>query len=168
VQSKYIARYNLRSRDKHFEIGETVLILNPGDTCSRLWARCRAPVTIVDKSGDYSYLFEIDGSRQWILVNKLRKFDVRVEQVMCDHCFLLDTEARINACSIISEQDDDFGHVRPVELQVDHSIPSKRIDVTKLLHLNERQRVELFAVLNKYPEVFSEKPGLCSRVMHEI
>jgi hypothetical protein len=36
VQSKYITRYNLRSRDKHFDIGETKLILNPDVISSRL------------------------------------------------------------------------------------------------------------------------------------
>ena len=79
VQGKYIARYNLHTQDKHFEIGETVLILNPDVTYSCMWARWRAPAKIVDKRGDYSYLVEIDGSRQWIHANNLRKFDVREE-----------------------------------------------------------------------------------------
>ena len=116
VQGKYIARYNLRTRDKRFEIGETVLILNPDVISSRMWARWRAPAKIVDKRGDYSYLVEIDGSRQWIRANKLRKFDVRVEQLIFDSSFGFEADATFNACSVIHEEDVDFGDVRPVEV----------------------------------------------------
>ena len=165
VQSKYIARYNLRSRDKHFEIGDTVLILNPDITSSRLWSRWRAPAKIVDKRGEYSYLVEIDGSRQWIHANKLRKFDVRVNEVVCD------PSISVNACSVVYEQDDDFGDLRPVELPTrDPSKlrPSQKIDMQKLAHLNDEQKTEFLAVLDKYPEVFYDSIGLCSQEQHEI
>ena len=37
AQHKWASRYNLRSRDKHFEVGEQVLILTPDSTSSRVW-----------------------------------------------------------------------------------------------------------------------------------
>jgi hypothetical protein len=32
AQQQYVSRYNLRTRDNHFEIGDTVLTLNPDTT----------------------------------------------------------------------------------------------------------------------------------------
>ena len=36
------------------------------------------------------------------------------------------------------------------------------------MHLSLQQQTELFSVLDKYPEVFSEIPGLCTLVEHCI
>ena len=47
-------------------------------------------------------------------------------------------------------------------------LPSKKIDDSKLSHLTSAQRIELLAVLDKYPECFSETPGFCGQLEHEI
>jgi len=39
-QNRYASHYNLRSRDKHFDVGEQVLILMPDNTSSRLFSKC--------------------------------------------------------------------------------------------------------------------------------
>jgi len=36
-QSRYAAHYNLRSKDKHFTVGEQVLILSPDSTASKVY-----------------------------------------------------------------------------------------------------------------------------------
>jgi hypothetical protein len=46
--------------------------------------------------------------------------------------------------------------------------PSQRIDPSKVAHLTETQRRELFEILDKYPDVFSDVPGYCDVVEHEI
>jgi hypothetical protein len=51
-QKRWVSRYKLRSRDKKFAEGETVMILQPDSTASRLWSRWRAPAAIVSKQGD--------------------------------------------------------------------------------------------------------------------
>jgi hypothetical protein len=169
AQQQYVSRYNLRSRDKHFDIGDTVLILNPDTSSSRLWSRWRAPATIVDKSGEYSYLVEIDGARQWIHANKLRKFDVRIEEIVCDSFINNECIASVDSCSVIHEKDVDFGDVDAINLHnYDLSLPSQKMDLNKLAHLSEKQRKEFLAVIDKYPEVFSDIPGLCNQVQHEI
>ena len=35
-------------------------------------------------------------------------------------------------------------------------------------HLSAQQKKELLSVLDKYPECFSDTPGLCTMVTHEI
>ena len=47
-------------------------------------------------------------------------------------------------------------------------LPSQKIDDSKLSHLSSEQRVELLTVLDKYPECFSETPGFCDQLVHEI
>ena len=76
-QQRYVSYYNLRSRDKHFDLGEQVLILTP-DSTSHLFNKWTGPAKIVDVRSPYSYTDELeDGSRRIFHANKLRKFNVR-------------------------------------------------------------------------------------------
>ena len=43
-QQRYVSHYNLRSRDKHFDLGEQVLILTPGST-SHLFNKWTGPTS---------------------------------------------------------------------------------------------------------------------------
>lgn len=175
-QKRWVSRYNLRSRDKKFTEGETVMILQPDSTASRLWSRWRAPATIVSKQSDYSYLVEFNGARQIVHANKLRHYDVRVDVLQCNSLMFIDVGfdhglcANINACSIVYEEDTDFGPIQTIESPTASSElkPSQKIDRSKIAHLNERQRIEFLAVLDRYPQCFSETPGLCNAIEHEI
>ena len=46
-QGRYVAHYNLRSKDKHFTVGEQVLMLSPDSTASKVYSRWKGPVEIV-------------------------------------------------------------------------------------------------------------------------
>ena len=39
AQQKYISRYNLRTRDKFFSVGDSVLVLSPDSTSSKVFSR---------------------------------------------------------------------------------------------------------------------------------
>ena len=73
AQERYYARYyNLRARDKHFDVGDSVIVLTPDYNFSRTYARCIAEV----KS---PYLVDMpDGSRRHFHANKLRPYVARV------------------------------------------------------------------------------------------
>ena len=168
-QSRWTHRYNLRSRHKEFFPGESVMVLTPDSTASRLWSRWRAPAKIIRKQGDYSYLVEIDGSRQLIHANKLRKYDVKVNEIVCNMPQVPEEITGVNTCAVVYEKDKDFGPLKYVETKtVTSDLPSTKIDPSKLAHLSEQQRTEFLAVLDKYPECFSETPGYCDSVEHEI
>ena len=47
-------------------------------------------------------------------------------------------------------------------------LPSQKIDIESLSHLSEDEKARLLAVLDKYPECFSEIPGFCDLIQHEI
>lgn len=56
AQQRYTQRYNLRSRDKHFNINDLVLILQPDSTASRLHSKWKGPAMVVEVRSPYSYI----------------------------------------------------------------------------------------------------------------
>ena len=178
VQSRYATRYNLRSKDKHFDVGEQVLVLSPNSTASSVFSRWKGPATVVDVKSPYSYIVEYNGGRQHVHANKLRKFNVRVDEVICDSILVDELNGienvSVETCAIIHEHDADFGPIEVVEtsevtsIKEDELSPSKRIDMDKLSHLSKRQQEELLTLLDKYSECFSETPGLCNLIEHEV
>jgi len=78
--SRHAAHYNLRSKDKHFTVGERVLIFLPDST---VYSRWKGPAEIVAVKSPYSYLVEFDDARYHMHANKLRKFHVRVLKRWC-------------------------------------------------------------------------------------
>ena len=175
-QARYAAHYNLRSKDKHFTVGEQVLLLQPDSTASKVYSRWKGPATIVEVRSPYSYLVELDGARYHVHANKLRKFHVRVDEVVYEPLVeeVSCQTANVDTCAVIYERDADFGPVEVVELPMKKSDrplelpPSQKIDPAKLEHLSESQRDELLAVLDQFPDCFSDTPGFCDYAEHEI
>jgi len=66
---------------------------------------------------------------------------------------------------VIYDEDSDFGSVDVIDsdqFQQPELLPSQRIDLKTLSHLSVEQRTKLLALLDRYSERFSEKPGLCT------
>ena len=167
-QAQYTTRYNLRSQDKTFNIGEQVLLLVPDSTASKTFSRWQGPVTVTVKKSPYSYIVELNGSKHHVHANKLRKFHYRAHKVACDISRCMATDC---SSAIIYEKDSDFGQVVVPEtktVNADFELPSERIDEAKLLHLKPEQRIELLKLLDKYADCFSDVPGFCPLVEHTI
>ena len=100
---------------------------------------------------------DVAGTKRHFHANKLRKFHVRVESVAYDSlCF-------VNTCAVVYENDNDFGYVNVIPLSTKVSSPvrpSEMIDRTSINHLGGKQQTELLAVFDRYPECFSDVPGL--------
>jgi ribosomal protein L21E len=70
-QRRYVTQYNARSRDKHFQVGQQVIVLLP-DTSNKLMSRWQGPATVVEIKSPYSYLVELDsGQRRILHANRL-------------------------------------------------------------------------------------------------
>lgn len=82
-QSRHVTHYNLRSKDKHFEVGDKCLILQRDSTASSVFSRWKGPATIVQVCSPYSYMVELQGGRYHMHANSLRQFNVRAEEVEC-------------------------------------------------------------------------------------
>jgi hypothetical protein len=157
-QKRYADHYNLRSTDRKFDVGDKVIVLAPDFAGAKLYSRWQGPGVIIEVKSPYSYIVEIAGKRRHIHANKIRKFNERIEQAM------------VNNCAIIFDKDDDFGEVQVLEGQSPSTelAPSSKIDPAKVSHLSETEKLQLFAVLDKFPEVFSDKPGFCPLIEHDI
>ena len=199
MQNVYVRRYNERSRDKHFDVGDSVLILQPSSTTSRMFSTWSGPGKVIEKRSPYSYVVELDGARYRLHANQLRHFSVRVDEVQIDNCSFVDSVSMLNCemtdsddelanseiavqqteaatvatCAIVRDEDADFGDIRTcephTELKSSHmQLPSQRIDLASLNHLTESEQQQLLAVLDKYPDVFRDEPGLYTGVEHSI
>jgi len=77
-------------------------------------------------------------------------------------------QTRVDHCAVIYDEDSYFGSVDVIDTdqyQQPELLPSQRIDLNTLSHLTVEQRTKLLALLNKYSECFSEKSGLCMKLM---
>ena len=176
AQKRYVSQYNLRSREKRFSIGESVLILQPDSTSSKTFSKWKGPAKIVDIKSDYSYMVEINNAVYHIHANRLRKYNVRVDEVNCSYASLPIVDSCIVNecnCAVIYERDTDFGTINIVEPPSEQTrtvelLPSQRVSEEQIKHLALWQRKQLLDVLDKYAVCFSESPGLCTVVQHEI
>jgi len=70
------------------------------------------------------------------------------------------------------DSDCDFGHVstapHDADKMSDQLKPSEKLPPEKIAHLTPEQRRELLEILDRYPECFSDRPGYCDVVDHEI
>ena len=66
---------------------------------------------------------------------------------------------------MIYKYDRNFGSVDVIDtdqFQKSELVPSQRVDLTTLSHLSVEQRTKLLALLDKYSECYSGKPGFFS------
>ena len=126
---------------------------------------------IKDRLSNHTYLVDINGSRKHLHADKIRKYHIQVEEVTCDTFTTGHESTKINHCAVIFDEDRDFGSVDVIDtdqFQQPELLPSQRIDLATLVHLSVEQRTKLLALLDRYSECFSEKPGLCTVLQHEI
>jgi len=142
-QEVYTHQYNLRSRDKRFDEGDKVIVLDDEAT-GKLCIRWQGPATVVRVKSPYGYLVDMcDGRVRHMHANKMRKFHVRVQ-----------------SCNIISENDVDFGRVLvPATVESD-VLPSVNVDNSGVEHLDPEQQCGLLALLDEFAAYFSEEPVL--------
>jgi len=102
---------------------------------------------------------------------------VRIDTLQCNSLYCLNgdcdvTNAVINNCSIVYENNSEFGPIQVIESSIAAAsnvvLPSTKIDDSKLSHPSSAQRKELLLVMDKYPQCFSETPGFCGLLEHKI
>jgi len=110
-QEVYVHNYKLRSRDKHFNEGDTVIVLND-EASGKFSKRWEGPATVLRVKSPYSYMVDMgDGRVRHVHANKLRKFN-----------------ARVQGYNVICDSDDDFGRVLVPDITACDVLPSTMID----------------------------------------
>jgi len=96
--------------------------------------------------------------KQHVHVNKMKKFNERIEQAL------------VNNYSVIFDSDEfsSIDLVNDYHQTLETSLPSSLIDSAKVAHLSDVERNQLFQVLDRYQQGFSDKPGFCPMLEHEI
>ena len=120
------------------------------------------PAVIKDRLSNHTYLVDINGSRKHLHADKIRKYHIQVEEATCDTVTTSHESTKINHCAVIYDEGRDFGSIDVIDtdqFQKSELVPSQRVDLTTLSHLSAEQRTKLLALLDKYSERFSEKPG---------
>ena len=90
----------------------------------------------------------------------------------------------VNRCScvmlisaVVYDKDADFGRIKVIEpipseskdiANTAEQLPSQKITPESLAHLSKIKQKQLLAVLDKYPECFSEIPGYTEEAKHTI
>ena len=176
-QARHVKRYNLRAQRKQFVPGESCLVLQPVSTASHALRRWKGPAKVVRVLSPNSYLVLYDGCEFRMHANNLRKFHIRADEIRYESDLMPDgyepnsNSEGLCACSIVYEDDIDFGELSVLEPQlcaVTEPLPSTKVPSEKLEHLSREQRIELLRVLDQFPEVFSEVPGLCTLAEHHV
>jgi len=171
-QNRYAAHYNLRSRDKYFDVGKCILVLMPDSTSSRMFSKWSGPGTIVKVRSPYSYIVDVDGVHRHFHANKLRKFHVHVDSVTCDSLNDDLETSSMNTCAITYESDTDFGQLSTIPSTLSQSksilLLSQKIDPESISYLTQKLQTELLEVLDRYPECFSDIPGDIDVIEHTI
>jgi len=106
----------------------------------------------------------------------VRSVSASCDPVICDFDTVVDVDdddfgvKSVLSCAIVYEDDSDFGCIDVVPSVVCQSdqivLPSAKIDRESISHLSPEQQTELLALLDKYPECFSEVPVFTSEVTH--
>ena len=149
------------------------MILTPDSTASKVFSRWVGPATVIEVKSAHSYLVEINGARKHVHADKLRKYHVCVNEVVCQPSSwsVVNVNVEVKQCAIVYDRDSEFGEISVVEPKSQEQpmlLPSEKIDKDKLAHLTQEQQNEILAILDKYPECFSDFPGFCDVVQHEI
>ena len=195
ASERYVRRYNERAREKSFTVGDRVLLLSPDSAAGRTFSRWRGPAKIVEVKSPHSYIIELDGARHHVHANRLKQFLVSSDVVTCrpdfetacttpcagmkfdsDHFDLTVNEnVGVNecmscGCAVVSDCDSEFGEIHAFEQfeQKPVLLPSQKIEPHQIAHLSPSEQQALLGVLDKFPECFSDDPGLCTLVQHGI
>jgi len=143
-QEVFTHNHNLRSRDKRFDEGDKVIVLDD-DAAGKLCKRWQGPATVVRVISPDSYFIDInDGRVRHVHASIMCKFHVHVQ-----------------SCDIISADDVDFCRVLvPATVESD-MLPSVNVDRSGIEHIDPEQQVELLALLGEFAAGVSDEPNLC-------
>jgi len=148
MQARYVHYHNLRSRDKSFNIGDSVLILI-ADSTNKTFSQWQGPAKVVERKAPYSYIVELNGARRQLHASMLRPYYTQINEIMCNVTLAIpqgayqpvkcvsdekskppNLEKRMNVendytlhaygCAVISDNDSDFGQLQSVATELIH------------------------------------------------
>ena len=147
--------YDKRARQRHFEVGQFVLVLLPVNG-KPLDAKYQGPFKILERVGPVDYMIELPGRRKpkrVVHVNMLKLYHER------DWKFTnLVTGNMVNKMQTVVDENDELGPStnmnEPDDFVLDNVLPERRRELSELLQT--------------YDHLFNNKPGRTSMASHHI
>ena len=149
LEVSYRHQYNKCAKEKSFQVGDQVLVLMP-DNSHKLLSKWTGPGTVTAVLSNHSYRVALDtGAVKELHANHLRKWI-----------------ARVNSLGVVFEDDEDFGKIEVYPTETSEF--QEELQKVNLDHLDDRQAKEFRDMLAKHEKVFSNVPGHCNLLEHEI
>src|SRR3989442_1683551 len=150
-QKKYISKYNEKTQDTVFEIGESVLVLMI-DVSNKILAKWIGPLIVTAKLAKNNYrVANKDGTTRKLHADDLRKWTARTASI-----------------GIVYEGEDKFGDIETCPTKADITDSEQDINNLDLSYLSESRGKQMRDLLLKYKDVFSNQPGTCNILEHKI
>lgn len=172
--AQYKSYFDLKSQDRKFVVGDEVLLLLPSSNKKLLMA-WKGPYKVVGVKNRINYLIDQDGTINLYHANLLKMYHRRAQLNTAAYVIdevsshpqpeTGDTFCVARAC-VVDTTDD------TIQVTSDDSIITPLRDpeggVVYYDKLNAQQIKEAEQLVNTYPEVFSDKPGLTNAEVHDI
>ena len=173
-RDRYKAYADSRSKDRHFKVGDEVLLLLPNDL-NKLIMQWKGPFKVVEKLNACDYRVMVKGKVKTYHGNMLKKYFRRE----AEEAETGESDAISMSCISVIESEEEEGQIdadythflnqHSVSLRFPTVESKENIqDIKVNRDLNESQTTEVRALLSSFTEVFTDIPGTTDIVEHEI
>jgi transposase InsO family protein len=167
AQNKYKHYYDKRSRPRSFVVDDQVLVLLPTDH-NKLLMQWKGPFKVTEKVGLNDYAVEIKGKRKVFHVNLLKKYWSKTEESDMAVCGVLDVVCSAYVEAEETEVVEEFFDEVDVP-EVGSYMPKESVaDVKFGGQLEGDELNQAKELVQKFDSVFTEQPGTCNLIEHEI
>ena len=155
-------QYDKNARQRNMKVGEKVLILLP-KKANKLLLQWRGPYTVVERFGKCDYRVQVGKKLKTFHANLLKRYIEwdQVDTQVSGHVSVAVLEPYDNE----SDDDDDKEILWTSPIAVSQETPTE-LKISE--ELNDSERQEVRNLVNEFPDVFTDKPGLTDLLEHEI
>jgi len=137
--------YDVKSRERKFQVGDKVLLLLPTDG-NKLLMQWKGPFEIVECLNDNNYRVQLEGRVKMFHANMLKKYHVRE---------MNGEEAQIVEAAVIEgSQEVDMGEITELVSEQKEAYNDVHVDP----QLDEGQKKQVVDLLEEFHDVFSDVP----------
>ena len=170
--SRYKTYFDLRSQDRHFKVGDEVLILLP-DSTSKLLMSWSGPYTVLERRNKVNYLIDEKGKPKLYHANLLKQYYRRAS---VNQATLLDEnnvpdQLPVSTSIKFQEVQDHLAYDEDLPVTPDGRTESTCSSDNALAvcdDLTSTQKWDLQNIIQEYGDVFSETPGCTQAIKHDI
>ncbi|XP_071486350.1 uncharacterized protein [Diadema antillarum] len=146
-QNRYKKYYDTKARDRHFNVGEKVLLLRPSSS-SKLLMQWQGPYEIKQKVGKCDFRIDIEGKLKTYHANLLKGYVERDA-----------TAAQASAATVFEDRDEE-PDIAKARIDMPMLSQTENIeDVCLDTNLSDAQREQAHEVLKRYEQQLSDVPG---------